>query len=525
MTTWQTTYRSSIVALVFATPWLFCYVWWALCTGHPVFTQAAFLKFHETWGAVIGIALSVVIAVIAAAIPSQVEAQVIQLSERLQQPLESFSAIHAKALELLRWVDNQPGSVYGMTSATPVFGIELSDQIRGEWDNTLRRRLVTVLNPRAETELFCLNPYSPDGLDQSALWMFCVELERSGVLKDSSAKNAGDLFVRSMDAIEAFAKTRVHEASFSMWAGPRPPVHFIFARNSAGETQCILYFTGVESSAGLIVNGFVSGDERWIKLTDHVRGHLRKQSCDALDAFVRDRRSDEQVSRCRELLEYQVSHRRPYEAIVGGISVTVEPDVFPPDQGIGVELLVAAIAQECEAIRQHDPAAVLIGIDVGTGTGVLALALARHCDQVYASDISRVAVRNAEQNISKFVSPSEAPVARISVREANLLSGLPPFMPDTAAVLVFNYPFYPSALAVFNTDGRDSAGIVVVQEFLEQAKPIVVGRSIVLMPFSSIAGEDNNPEKVATRFGYKTKVVTEKSAAGRTDRVYAFTRG
>ena len=59
-------------------------------------------------------------------IPSQVERRVDAIAGRLQQPLETFEAIYAKSLELLLWLNNEPGSMFAITSATPIFGIELS---------------------------------------------------------------------------------------------------------------------------------------------------------------------------------------------------------------------------------------------------------------------------------------------------------------------------------------------------------------------------------------------------------------
>ncbi len=95
------------------------------------------------WGEVVALVATIVVGILVALIPSRLEAQVEHIAERLQQPLANFQAIYAKTLELLLWLKDEPGSVFIMTSATPVFGIELNAADRSRWANALRRRIVT----------------------------------------------------------------------------------------------------------------------------------------------------------------------------------------------------------------------------------------------------------------------------------------------------------------------------------------------------------------------------------------------
>ena len=86
-------------------------------------------------------------------IPSQVERQVDVIASRLQQPLETFQAIHAKSLELLLWINNEPGSIFAITSATPIFGIELSQTERDKWANGSRQRWRSSAEQKEQSEL------------------------------------------------------------------------------------------------------------------------------------------------------------------------------------------------------------------------------------------------------------------------------------------------------------------------------------------------------------------------------------
>jgi|SRR6266545_557281 len=78
-----------------------------------------------------------------------------------------------------------------------------------------------------------------------------------------------------------------------------------------------------------------------------------------------------QKARCEELLKYQLDRRDSYKVEVGGYEIVVEPDVFPPEMGIGTSQLLEALKKTGQALNTKYPNRCCIGIDVGTGSGLL----------------------------------------------------------------------------------------------------------------------------------------------------------
>jgi len=408
-----------------------------------------------------------------------------------------------------------------MTSATPVFGIELNAADRSLWANALRRRIVTQGPDQPKTALLCLSPDSMEGLSASPLWGFCSELERSGLLKKAEVNTAGQLYLRSIAAISEFAAIAQNQG-FELKCGPPPPLHFVLARNANGESKGILYFTGIESPLeGLVVSGFLTLDDHWIRVMNLVYDYVLTQSWDVLSAFRSDPRTPAQKARCEELLKYQLERREPYKAEVGGYEIVVEPDVFPPEMGIGTSQLLEALKKTGQALNTQYPSHCRIGIDVGTGTGILALALSEYCTEVYATDISPTAVKNAEENFRRSANGAGGANHKdIRVFCGNLLDALPGLDHSALSVVVFNYPFYPSPLAVYNPAGRQTAGITIVREFFEQLSRKVGNESVIIMPHAKIAGE-HSPETVAQDKGFISLKIVEDAQG---NSVYAFTK-
>ena len=474
----------------------------------------------DTWGGILGIVATIIVGILAAAIPSRVDAKVEDLVERMQQPLLDFPAIYARTFDLLNSIREEPGSMFIMTSATPVFGIELDKSERVKWTTALNQRIVTK-SSRAPltTVLYCLSPYSPGGATASPLWEFCQELEGSGYLKEKEVRTAGDLFMRSTEALENFGDLAIKSNSegFELRCGPTPPIHFVLARNAKGESTGILYFQGVKSpKEGLVVPGFETTDERWLELINVVNHFIKSQSPDVLPAFRIDPRTDEQKKRCNELMKYQLrqDHRSPYEHTVGGYEILVNQDVFPPEIGIGTTQLIEALKKIGTTVKDRRP----IGIDVGTGTGILALVLAEYCSEVYATDISPAAEVNALENARRAFRLSGDTNGVIRVFRGNLLEPIRGLDRSRIYVVVFNYPFYPSPLAVYNPLGAEKAGMPIVREFFDQLDNLG-DRIIVVMPYSSIAGI-HDPRTVADEKKFRSvRLQTNENAS-----VYAFTR-
>jgi len=430
-------------------------------------------------------------------------------------PLENFDAIYREAIKLLIWVGDEARSEFIMTSATPVFGIELD---QAAWTSALSHRLKSA-SKDLKTELFCLNPLSfnsdsAESLNDSPLWKFCLELDEGRILNTSEAQNASDLYLRSIKAFLDFAELADKSQDIQMRCGPQPPFHFAMAKDSSGQYKGILYFTGVQSAEGLVVKGFVTQESTWIHLMRLLYLFLKKDRPDILKELKRDPRSEKQKQRCLDLLRHQVTNRETYDAKVGKYKVTVHPDVFPPDKGTLTSELLDAIAKVAKAMETAYGEGSFVGVDVGTGTGILALALADYCKKVYATDISKIARDNALDNISKHKAEN------IWVTQGDLLDGIPDSIDASPIIAVFNYPFYSSPLAVFNPKGKNTAGLELVSEFLDKMSNRFKSNDsvVTIIPCSHLA--DGDPKPVAAQHNLKSIDVVQNASG---DRVYAFT--
>ncbi|HNL11165.1 MAG TPA: methyltransferase domain-containing protein [Turneriella sp.] len=502
--------------------WVLSWIVWNIfayeSSDQVTLSDGSFWDYTNRYGAFLGIVSNILVGVLAALIPSRVE----EIAERLQSPLVDFQDIYDQAYELLTWVGDQPGSTFIMTSATPIFGIELDDGRRSKWENALKKRIIdNQKDGNIITELLCLDPDSNEGLGQSALWKFCEELESSGWLQRTDIKTSSALYKRSMDAFLSFSRLFEEPQSyFKLVCGPSPALHFVLATNRDGEKRGILYFAGIKSELkGLQVSGFKTTDERWLSLVNVVHRHISAQGWDALLAFQEDKRSPEQKARCMKLLEYQLmkEHRRTYNVTIGEYNISVYPDVFPPEIGHGTEPLLRAIRKTGlrwrEAHSQTNQTVSFYGIDVGTGTGILALELAKFCDQVYGTDISATAVKNASFNTRN--------ANNIKIYHSDLIKLVPPIPKNVFTILVFNYPFYPSPLAVYNSLARSRGGLTTVEDLFNELDSVITGDSVLIMPYHPIA-EGNDPSTIAKRKGFN--IVTLEPYTPDKGTVYAFTK-
>src|ERR1051325_9886220 len=126
------------VALVAPAAIYCCYLWWLQFAAHPKGTEVTFLAFMKDWGGVLGLAVTILLTIFAVSLPSRLEAQVKEIADQLRQPLMDFRSIYKKALELLLSLKREPGSVFIMTSATPVFGIEFGERDQKHWESELK---------------------------------------------------------------------------------------------------------------------------------------------------------------------------------------------------------------------------------------------------------------------------------------------------------------------------------------------------------------------------------------------------
>ena len=153
-----------------------------------------------------------------------------------------------------------------------------------------------------------------------------------------------------------------------------------------------------------------------------------------------------------EPLSYITGHREFY-----GLDFVVTPDVLVPRQE--TEFLVEAVLEYARC-RAEDQDALTIA-DIGTGSGCIAVALGHHLPKatVYASDVSREALRVAGENVRKHGLDG-----RVRLRHDDLFKALegpvdvvasnPPYLSDDEAVdLPPDVKREPSVALVAGTDG------------------------------------------------------------------------
>ena len=153
-----------------------------------------------------------------------------------------------------------------------------------------------------------------------------------------------------------------------------------------------------------------------------------------------------------EPLSYITGHREFY-----GLDFVVTPDVLVPRQE--TELLVEAVL---EYARSRDEGALTIA-DIGTGSGAVAVALGCHLPNavVYATDVSRGALRVAEENVRKH-----GQEGRVHLRHGDLFEALdgpvdvvvsnPPYLSDDeVAELPPDVQREPTLALAAGVDGMD----------------------------------------------------------------------
>ena len=72
--------------------------------------------------------------------------------------------------------------------------------------------------------------------------------------------------------------------------------------------------------------------------------------------------------------------------------------------------------------------------------------------------------------------------------------------------MVFNQPYYPLKKPIFGC--KEDGGKKIISIFLEKSKNYLSNGGVIIMPYSDISGEINNPLPIAKQMGYyvKTKI-------------------
>jgi methylase of polypeptide subunit release factors len=479
---------------------------------HVLIGKESFLKFMTDWGSFIGIVASIIIALLIAIIPTSIDKKIDKISESLQFPLNDFSQIYYQTIELLKWVGVEEGSEFFITSATPIFGIELGLAERKEWSILLDKRIQAGSTDKIKTTMICLDWKPNNDFLNSPLYIFCKGLQEHNVLVKSDLNTGIMLFKRSIETYLEFQKYS-ESSGFELFCGSKPQAQIVLATKSNGEQKGIIYFTTMRSNRTHSVSGLRSSDNNWINIMRNILAFQKSNSRKALIDFSNINWDKEQMKRCFDLFEYQVVHPERYLInCFDKQNICVFPGVFPPEIGLSTQLLINSINEICIKLTTNNTK--LTGIDVGTGTGILALYLADYCEEVHATDIFNTAVENAKHNCKNN--------PKIKVYNCNLIEQIEIKNPENFPIIVFNYPFYPSPLAVYNPNGDEKAGKIVIKEFLIAIRNIIEKRGIAIMPYSSIAA-DNNPLNIATKLGFKTTLFKDETVDGIENSIYLIT--
>ena len=209
--------------------------------------------------------------------------------------------------------------------------------------------------------------------------------------------------------------------------------------------------------------------------------------------------------RNRELLAAVA--KQPYDFTYRNIVVRVDKDVFPPDIGFTTTLLADVLAEK-------QPSCAL---DMGTGTLLLALVMRQAgVPEVWAADNHPAAIQCAGDNLKR--NPQLAPV---TIFASDLFGAIP--KDRRFDLIVFNQPYYPIAGEKITGMGEDG-GAEIISKFFHQAKSYLAENGEILMPFSSIAGETNNPGVIAGARDWQAAPVHAVEKAGIEHIIYAFRR-
>ncbi|WP_437579696.1 methyltransferase [Sorangium sp. So ce887] len=191
---------------------------------------------------------------------------------------------------------------------------------------------------------------------------------------------------------------------------------------------------------------------------------------------------------------YAIRRRQPYGIDIDGLRLCVAEDVFPPDLGYSPRRLAAVL-------RRYTPRRAL---DMGCGSGYLALVLSKNgAREVWAVDNHPPAIACTTENAARN------PPLRVRAVESDLFAAISPG--TTFDLIVFNQPFYPSTTRRGVFGMKRDGGRPIIERFFTQARGFITPETVMLMPFSQVAGEENDPGVVAAQLGYTSRIVHRES--------------
>jgi release factor glutamine methyltransferase len=211
------------------------------------------------------------------------------------------------------------------------------------------------------------------------------------------------------------------------------------------------------------------------------------------------------IRKLQEFREIELKKHRdsqPYELLFDGLKIVVEKDVFPPDLGYTSFML----AEEISKYKVDN------ALDMGCGTGLLSLLMIKNgCRKVVAVDIHKPAIKCTFHNVNLNKLSQ-----KIFIIHSDLFSKVPFQHFD---LIVFNQPYYPST-GIFGHG--NNGGKEIITKFFQQVKMYLSETGFIIMPYSTLAGIENNPSKIAKKAGFNSEVLIKKKDFENTHIIYSF---
>jgi predicted nicotinamide N-methyase len=143
-------------------------------------------------------------------------------------------------------------------------------------------------------------------------------------------------------------------------------------------------------------------------------------------------------------------------------------------------------------------------LEIGTGTGLMAVVMGLYgANKVTATDISKVALENASENVEQYDLRS-----KVQVLERDLFKGVD----EKFDFIVFNHPFFCDIPAKGDTIAASMlAPQKVIVKFLSEARDHLNENASIMMPYFSIPGSANDPRIQGEKLRYKVKLTMHTS--------------
>lgn len=198
--------------------------------------------------------------------------------------------------------------------------------------------------------------------------------------------------------------------------------------------------------------------------------------------------------------------QQPYVVEIDGFKLKVDKGVFPPDFGLTTRYL----AQFLKNFKFKK------ALDMGCGSGYLALVLKKSNkdSEVWAVDTEESAIKCTEEN---------ANLNKLSVKivKSDLFSQIKKY--NKFDLMVFNQPYYPLEKPLFGC--KEDGGKKIIYMFLEQAKNYLSDDGVIIMPYSDVSGEINNPLSIAKQMCYDIETKITKRNDDGTHYIYEIKHG